>query len=207
MKLRSTGYVWLCLIAGGAACAAQAETPYAYGPSSPAFAPSDINKVKAPGQEPVKAKPAQEKAVRSEDVTAGLPAGPQAYVPSAPAAAPAPVVEPVPVKAAVKPAIKAEAKVAPVKASAQTTLAMPVAGPAAAALPTCNYAQIRKSGFDAYVGRMWAARTPEAQKALIGCLDQTWAYHLSAANTDPNTHFEEMASPAMLAAMQYDVDG
>jgi hypothetical protein len=212
MTLRTTGCIWLCLIAGGAALAAHAETPYAYGPSSPAFAPSDLDKVKAPGAKPVKAQAVHEsaaplKAAKSEDISAGLPAGPQAYAPAAQPVAAVPAAEPAPVKAvAAKPVIKAEARVAPVKASAQTLMPLPVAT-AATPLPSCNYNQIRKTGFDAYVGHMWAARTPEAQKALIGCIDATWTYHLSAANTEPNTHFEEMASPAMLAAMQYDIDG
>jgi hypothetical protein len=197
MKLRMTGCLWLCLIAGGAGFAAQAETPYAYGPSGQAFAPSDLDKVKAP----VPGKAA--KADPVEAAPAALPAGPQPYIPSVPApAAPVTAVAPVPARAVAKPVTK----VAPVKASAQMAPAMPI-GPAAAALPACTYNQIRKTGFDAYVGRMWAARTPDAQKALIGCIDQVWTYHLSAGNTDPNIHFEEQASPAMLAAMQYDVDG
>jgi hypothetical protein len=197
MKLRTTGAVWLCLMLGAAAFGAHAETPYAFGPSSPAFAPSDLDKIKAsvPGKAPAKAEPAAP--------TVELPAGPQPYVPSA---QPAPIAAPVKAVAAAKPAPKIEAKVAPVKASAQVATPLPAA-PAAAPLPTCNYNQIRKTGFDAYVGRMWAARSPEAQKALIGCIDQAWTYHLSAANVDPNSHFEEAASPAMLAAMQYDVDG
>ncbi len=205
MKLRTTGAVWLCLISGAAAFSALAETPYAYGPSSQAFAPSDLDKMKAP----VAGKPAP----KVEPAEPTLPAGPQPYVPSAPVAQPAPVAAPVQAVAVAKPSPKIETpkpetRVAPVKASSQVASPMPVmVSPGATPLPTCNYSQIRKTGFDAYVGRMWAARTPEAQRALIGCIDQTWNYHLSAANTDPNSHFEEVASPAMLAAMQYDVDG